>query len=188
MSSVAELGQVPISFTVRRVFDVVATDNTPGQFELLERQVEKPYLKNYDEMNEEGPTEWTRSFDTSNWGFVRAELSGTLVGGAVIACKTPNVTMLEGREDLAVLWDIRVSPELRRQGVGSALFLAVEEWAISRGCRQLKIETQNINVPACNFYARHGCRLGAVTRLAYPELPAEIQLLWYKDLGVSEPG
>ena len=47
---------------------------------------------------------------------------------------------------------------------------------------QLKIETQNTNVRACRFYERQGCQLRAIHRAAYPELPEEIQLLWYKDL------
>ena len=38
------------------------------------------------------------------------------------------------------------------------------------------------NVAACRFYVRQGCTLGAVNRLAYPNLPNEIQMLWYKDL------
>lgn len=90
--------------------------------------------------------------------------------------------MLEGRTDLAVLWDIRVVPAARGQGVGSALFRAAESWAAANGCSRLKIETQNINVPACRFYARHGCVLEAAHRGIYPNLPDEIQRLWYKDL------
>jgi GNAT superfamily N-acetyltransferase len=77
---------------------------------------------------------------------------------------------------------IRVSPDARGQAVGSALFDRVEEWARSQGCRQLKAETQNTNVRACRFYERVGCELRAVHREAYPELPGEIQLLWYKEL------
>ena len=90
--------------------------------------------------------------------------------------------MLEGRDDLAVLWDIRVSPEARGQGIGAALFRAAEEWAKARSCRRLKVETQNINVQACRFYARQGCVLATVDRSAYPELPREIKLIWNKVL------
>ena len=90
--------------------------------------------------------------------------------------------MLEGRSDLAVLWDIRVQPDARRSGVGSALFEAAERWSREQGCAQLKVETQNTNAPACRFYQRHGCRLARVNRNAYPTLPEEIQLLWYKEL------
>ena len=91
--------------------------------------------------------------------------------------------MLENRSDLAVVWDIRVSPDLRGRGIGAALFDSAEKWAETQGCRQLKVETQNINVAACRFYASQGCSLGAIHRFAYPELPDEVQLLWYKTLG-----
>jgi GNAT superfamily N-acetyltransferase len=95
--------------------------------------------------------------------------------------------MLEGRDDLAVLWDIRVSPEARGRGVGAALFRAAERWAKARGCLHLRVETQNINVAACRFYARQGCVLRAVNRHAYAELPDEIQLLWDKILTADVP-
>jgi ribosomal protein S18 acetylase RimI-like enzyme len=90
--------------------------------------------------------------------------------------------MLEGRRDLAVVWDIRVAAEFQRRGVGGRLFRAAEAWAAAKGCRQLKVETQNVNVPACRFYLRMGCTLGSIDRFAYPDLPDEIQLVWYRDL------
>ena len=49
-------------------------------------------------------------------------------------------------------------------------------------CRELKVETQNINVRACRFYARLGCELRVVRAGAYPQFPEEVQLLWYKTL------
>jgi GNAT superfamily N-acetyltransferase len=139
-------------------------------------------MKDYDAVEEESPAHWPDRFDMSNWGLFAAWADGRRIGGATVAFNTPDVDMLEGRKDLAVLWDIRVSPEVQGQGIGSALFKAVEAWAIARGCRQLKVETQNINVRACIFYERHGCELAAVNRLAYPEFPNEVQLFWYKNL------
>ena len=134
----------------------------------------------YDERNP--PARWPAMFDVSRWGMLLARDDARLVGGAVLAFDTPDVTMLEGRDDLAVLWDIRVAADMRRAGVGSALFKAAEEWAVARNCRQMKIETQNVNAAACEFYRRQGCVLGRVVPFAYPDLPNEIQLLWYKEL------
>ena len=57
-----------------------------------------------------------------------------------------------------------------------------EAWARACGATWLKVETQNVNVPACRFYARQGCVLGAVDRFAYPALPDEVRLLWCKHL------
>ena len=180
-----ELARIPIAFKVDRIFDVIVHEGGLGGFTFLESSVDVPYVKDYDAIAGEGPAHWASRFDMTNWGLITSRAGGLCVGGAVVACKTLGAAMLEGRSDLAVLWDIRVAPEFRGQGVGSSLFRAAEEWATARGCRQLKVETQNINVVACRFYARQGCVLGAIHRLAYPELPHEVQLLWYKNLSVA---
>ena len=177
-----ELARIPISFEVESVFNVSAPCGGLGGLVLSERRLDTPYVKDYDTAEGEHPSQWAARFDVSNWGLIGAHSDGTRVGGAVVAFNTRGVQMLEGRGDLAVLWDIRVSPEARGRGAGFALFRAAEAWAAARGCRQLKIETQNINVPACRFYARQGCVLGAINRFAYRELPDEVQLLWYKTL------
>ncbi len=173
---------IPIAFQVGSVFDVTEQTREKTRFTLMERRLDRPYLKDYDAIHGEGPTRWAQQFDVSHWGILVAWLADQRVGGAVVAFDTPSLHMLEGRLDLAVLWDIRVAEEARGQGVGSALFQAAERWARARGCHQLKVETQNINVGACKFYARQGCILTTVNRSAYPELPDEIQLLWTKDL------
>jgi GNAT superfamily N-acetyltransferase len=182
IATLEEYASVPIAFEVSTVLDVAEQSDSFGAFILIERSLDVPYVKDYDAIAGEQPQLWASHFDVSNWGVFMAEIEGQRVGGAVVAFNTPDLIMLEGRDDLAVLWDIRVSPEVRGQGVGSALFRAVERWAEARGCQHLKVETQNINVPACRFYARQGCVLTAVDRYAYPELPEEIQLLWYKAL------
>ena len=182
LTALEDYASVPIAFEVSMVLDVAEQGQGRGEFILTERSLDLPYVKDYDAIAGEQPHQWARRFDMSNWGVLLAQAAGQRVGGAVVACHTPGLIMLEGRDDLAVLWDIRVSPEARGQGVGSALFRAAEAWARARGCRQLKVETQNINVPACRFYARQGCILAAVRRSAYPGLPSEIQLLWHKAL------
>jgi GNAT superfamily N-acetyltransferase len=181
VEALAEYAAVPIVFEVRRVLDVAPVDGGLGGFALSERAVEAPYVKDYD-AHDGGPVRWPQRFDLSRWGLLGARVDGRLVGGAAVAFDTPGVTMLEGRRDLAVLWDLRVAPEARGRGVGTALFRAAEAWAAARACRQLKVETQNVNVPACRFYARQGCVLGGIHRFAYPGLPDEVQLLWYRDL------
>ena len=50
------------------------------------------------------------------------------------------------------------------------------------GFKRLMIETQNVNVAACKFYARQGCYLGAFERYAYTDYPDEVELTWYYDL------
>lgn len=176
-----EYASIPIAFEVKTVLDV-GDHLESGGFTLTERGVQTPYLKDYDAVAET-PTEWTQRFDTSNWGLIIARIDDHCIGGVTVAYDTPGLEMMEGRSDLAVIWDIRVTPVRRQQGVGTSLFKAAEAGAVARGCRHLKVETQNINVAACRFYARRGCVLRAAHRGVYPEFPDEVQLLWYKDLG-----
>ena len=51
-----------------------------------------------------------------------------------------------------------------------------------RGARRLRVETQDVNVPACRLYHAQGFRLERATPGAYAELPNEVQLLWHKPL------
>ena len=183
-SELSEYARIPIAFEVRRVLEVEVRGGGLGGFVLAERAVEVPWVKDYDQ-GEDRPLRWPWRFDVSRWRAFAAHVSGRRVGGAVVAFDTPGVHMLEERRDLAVLWDIRVLPDARGRGVGAALFRAAEAWARGRGCGQMKIETQNINVPACRFYARMGCELGAIHRFAYPDLPHEVQLMWYRDLSAT---
>ena len=182
MTALAEYASVPIAFIVDRVLDVTVRSEDASRFALSERRLEVPYEKDYDGIDGEGPLQWARRFDLSNWALFTARHESRIVGGAAAAFDTAGMTMLEGRRDLAILWDIRVTPDARRRGVGAALFARVEAWARLHGCRQIEIETQNTNVRACRFYERQGCRLRAVDHAAYPAFPHEIQLLWCKDL------
>jgi GNAT superfamily N-acetyltransferase len=178
VAALAEYGGIPIAFEVSEMFDVVAEADG---VRLEARRVPLPYVKDYDAIGE-NPMRWAERFDLSNWGFFSAFKGAQRVGRAAVAYDTSTLEMLEGRRDLALLWDIRVAPLARRRGVGSALFDAVVTWACARGCLHLKVETQNTNMAACRFYEQEGCVLRAVQRDAYPELPDEVQLLWFKDL------
>ena len=171
---------VSIAFRVETFFRLELVENGLGGVKLTEESVEKPFIKNYDLY--EKPSDWARSFDLSNWGILSAFDDGRRVGGAAIAWKTPAVNMLDGRDDLACLWDIRVEQNYRAAGIGRQLFTRAMDWARARNCRQLKIETQNINVPACRFYVRQGCELGAINRFAYPKFINEVQLTWYRNV------
>jgi ribosomal protein S18 acetylase RimI-like enzyme len=184
--TLTEHATLPIAFVVDRILEVTPADGGMGGLAFAEAAVATPYVKDYDAIKGEGPVRWADRFDTSNWALICARQDGARAGGAVIAWSTPGVRMLEGRDDIAVLWDIRVAPAQRCAGVGSALFQAAESWAGALGCDWLKIETQNINIAACRFYRKMGCALRAIDRFAYPELPDEVQLLWWKALE-SEP-
>lgn len=164
-------------FIVGSILDVLPSSD--GTFSLVERSVAAPWEKNYDAIPNEHPTDWPRQFDVRPWAVLLAHADGELAGGAVVATDSPELDMLEHCPDLAVLWDIRVRPDWRGRGVGTRLFRAAAELSGRRGKRELKVETQNINAPACRFYARMGCELRVVTPGTYASLPDEMKLLWY---------
>jgi GNAT superfamily N-acetyltransferase len=178
--TLAEHGRISIAFTVDRV--LVPTGGGLDGISLTEATVAEPYVKDYDAVDGDGPERWARNFDVSNWGMIGAYSGGARVGGAVLAFRTADLYLLAGRTDVAMVWDLRVAPAQRGTGVGSALFRAAEAWAGARGCGWLKIETQNVNAAACRFYRKLGATLGGIDRFAYPGLPHEVQLLWWKAL------
>lgn len=183
-AALSEYARIPIAFEVGSIIEA-RTAAPGGDFVLDERRLSMQFIKDYDAIADNGPLDWPKRFDVSAWGFLAARVGGERVGGATVVIHCADLDMLEERDDLAVLWDLRVAPDARRTGVGSALLTASEQWALQRGARWLKVETQNINAPACHLYARHGFALAAVNAFAYPDLPYEIQFLWYKDIGAS---
>ncbi len=176
----SEYARVPIAFLVTSRLRIEPIEGGLGGLRLVEEPVAAPYLKDFDAGDP--PRRWSDRWDISHWPLLSAFLGSRRIGGAIIAWRTPGVNMLEGRDDLAVLWDIRVDPNYRGRGVGSELFARAFEWAGGKGCSLLKVEAQNINVPACRFYASQGCELRAICPGAYTDAPEEVQLLWYIDL------
>lgn len=183
-----QYGTIPILFEVRSILQPHLIEGGAGGIELREVDLPAPYIKDYDTLQGGRPETWSTQFNLDNWAVFLAEGQTGYLGGAVVAFDTPGVRMLEGRRNLAVLWDIRVHPHVRGRGIGTRLFHEAIEWARAHGCTNLKAETQNTNIPACRFYARQGCELRAIDRFAYseePEVAQEIMLLWQKALSFS---
>jgi GNAT superfamily N-acetyltransferase len=178
----AEYAAIPIAFQVGSALSAQPSEGRG--FTLTEHLVNPPYIKDYDKISEP-PEAWADRFDTSMWHMWLARVGNRGIGGVTVALGTSGLDILEGRSDLAVLWDLRVAPALRGRGVGRALFLAASSWARGHGCTELKVETQNINAPACRFYAALGCQLRTVRADAYPRCPGEVQFLWYRSLSRS---
>jgi GNAT superfamily N-acetyltransferase len=177
-----DYASVPIKVEVKSTLQVELVDGGLGGMLLRQVPVERPYVKDYDSYGET-PTDWPKLFNVTNWGFFLAMDGEKPAGAAAVAFDTSGVFMLEARRDLAVLWDIRSHPAYR--GVGIPLFRYAAEWSRKRGCRQMKVETQNVNVSACSFYLRMGCQLGGIHRFGYAAVPSvahEVMLKWYFSL------
>lgn len=178
----AEYAQVPIGFTVAEFFDDRALAGLKRDASAQAVAVSTPYWKDYDSYPGGHPTAWPHRFDLSRWNILAAYDGTRRVGGVVVIVDDPQIDLLRDCHACALLWDIRVKLDARRQGIGSALLEAAGRSACKLGAQRLRVETQNINVPACRFYHRHGFRLERVIPGAYAELPNEVQLLWRKPL------
>lgn len=174
--------QIPMLVHVTRELRLEKPDNGLGGLLLHEVPV-SPYTKDLSQY--EIASDYEKEFDISNWKFFMAFDGDIPVGGITLASRTENVQMLDGRNDLCVLWDIRVHDAYKRQGIGKKLFDLGVQWAVETGLSQMKIECQNNNVPACKFYQKQGAVLSAINEYAYHQDPAirgEIQLIWYLEL------
>lgn len=175
--------RVPISFWVTSRLKV---HEDPSGVRLEEIPVGDRF-KDYDAEPYESPAQLAQRFDLQNWGLLSIWVDGARVGGSVLACRTPGVSMLEGRDDLALVWDLRIAPERRGAGLGRSLWQASEAWARQHDCKTIKVETQDVNVVACRFYESLGCTLRAIDPHAYPASFDEVQFLWYKELSDNSP-
>jgi GNAT superfamily N-acetyltransferase len=186
-SQLAEYAAVPIRFCVTHritIGDIAdLAHHEPGII-----PVQVPFEKDYDALAGMSPTSWPSRFRLGDWKIIVARLGGVIVGGAAIAPAADVGMDLDGRGDTAVLWDLRVAPNVRGQQIGTALFRASERWAAQGAFTVLLAETQDINVAACRFYQSMGCALVAYEPKAYPEFPDETLLLWRRDLAVDRLG
>jgi ribosomal protein S18 acetylase RimI-like enzyme len=174
--------EVTIAFTATSRLRVDPIDNGLGGVRLVEEPLTSPEFHDGDAIEGEGPLSWLDRWDISRWVAISAFDGEQRVGGAVVGGHTGDVWFLRGREDMSALWDIRIDPGYRRQGVGRALLERAAEWSRRQGFRWLKIETQNTNVAACRFYESMGARLGAFDRFAYANIPEETELDWFLEL------
>jgi hypothetical protein len=62
-----EYASISIAFEVSSILDVRATGDGLDEFVLTERCLAVPYVKDYDSIKGEKPTQWERRFDMSNW-------------------------------------------------------------------------------------------------------------------------
>ncbi len=181
-TDLAVYASIPIAFSVTSVIDLTRLRVGAPRQELHEIPLAQISTKDYDALPGNGPTAWPTRFDLRHWAFALASHAGRRVGGATVVVGAPDVDLCMGREDHAILWDIRVAPGERGQGIGAGLLAAAVTAARTRDARHLRVETQQINVAACRFYQRMGFLLEAINRDAYPDLPDEVQLLWGMDL------
>lgn len=177
-----EYDKIPMLVHVKSILTLEKIENGLGGILLKETPIEEQ-LKDLGVYEE--ATKYAKEFDITNWAFFMAFDNELPIGAVTVASKTKNVNMLDGRDDMSVLWDIRVDDRYKKQGIGTKLFTMATEWSKLNGFKQIKIECQNNNVQACKFYHKQGAALGKIDEYAYyddSDIQNEVQLIWYLDL------
>lgn len=168
---------VSIAFEVGEIVDLDAA--LPGPQTVLKTfKVSSPYVKDYDAIAGNHPTDWPLRYRVDDWLIFTAHEEGRQIAGLIVvgdAALVPEPTAM-------LLWDLRVEPKRRHGGIGRRLLELTEAAVRARGSRALYAETQDVNAGACRFYARQGFVLDSITRHAYPDLAGEARLIWKKDL------
>ena len=180
ISQLAEQGKIPMAFRVERYLDVTPSPGARGVLLLKEQVARHPFDKDYDAIPGNAPADWPAKFHTASWALLGAYQRDERVGGAVLI--PPGTDGVNREPGVVVLWDLRVVPGKRGDGVGATLFKAAMSWGKGKGLSTLQAETQNINLAACRFYERMGCRLVSADANAYPEFPDEVRMIWRKQL------
>jgi len=180
----SQYDQIPMKINVSAYYNIEKHNRGLGGFSLVETPVE-PYIKDFCNGKNKTISRWEKRWDTTNWAFFIAFYGDRPIGGATVATRTKEINMLSGRDDLAVLWDIRVDDDYKHKGIGQSLFDMAVKWSREQGLVQMKIECQNNNIPAIKFYHKQGAVLSAIDEYAYynePKYRHEIQLIWMLDL------
>ncbi len=173
-----EYDNIPFYYETTKKYNLIKINNGLGEIKMELVNVSK-FHKDFGKRT----SRWKELFNLDNWKFFAAyNEDNKMIAGCTVATRTDDCLMLENRNDLAVLWDIRVVDEYKHQGIGQKLFNMAKEFAINNGFKQLKVECQNTNPVAVNFYQKQGMIIREINEHAYPDCPNETQLLFYLDL------
>lgn len=179
LDRVMEHERIPIAFTCTSRLD--AAQLLKGNW--VETLV-TPWQKDYDGYPEDLPRATVARFP-GKWGLIAAFEGEKRLGGILLLTDAPSFDLLEGRKDLAMMPDVRVHPDGRGKGVGRALVEEALKWSRRNNCVEMRVETQDVNVSACRFYAAMGFRVYSVNPNAYGPGYDETQILWTREVYIA---
>ena len=81
----------------------------------------------------------------------------------------------------ALIEDIAVAKDWRKKGIGTVLLQKAIEWAIQNNLTGVMLETQDVNISACRFYAKNNFIIGGVDNMLYSTFQTahEKGIFWY---------
>jgi ribosomal protein S18 acetylase RimI-like enzyme len=153
------------SFVTDRIF---AIRRIGLSFELVDEPCESPFVKHYMVSLTEGTV-------SSALVTLAACENGTLRGFAVVTDQAWN--------HRAVISDFYIDRQFRRRGLGKGMMNEVCRQLLANSPRTLWVETQNVNLPAVEFYLGIGFELCGWDSTLYPEPhAAEVAIFLSKNI------
>ena len=103
---------------------------------------------------------WTKYLRQEIWGSDKwcalvAEQNGDVVGQIMGVLRNPVPVFEPGT--YGYVTDIVVDPQVRRRGVGKALFQSLEAWFLERGASHLELQVLEHNPASQAFWRAMGC-------------------------------
>lgn len=91
------------------------------------------------------------------------------------------IKLLSNWNGYTLIEDIGVSKNARNKGIGTKLLEAAVQWAKQNRHIGLMLETQDVNLAACRFYARNNFVIGGVDTMLYSKFSTakEKAIFWY---------
>jgi len=173
IDNIKEYDSIESKYETNKIYELKKIDRGLGGF-VLEPKSVKTFYKKFTETTDD----WVKFFDVKDWKIFVAYDNDIKVGGAVLSFMLDRV----GGKKHAVLWDLRVIEDYKHQGIGQKLFDKIKEEAKNSKDTEIKIECQNTNYAAVNFYYKQGAELKCINEQAYADYKDEIQMIWYLEL------
>lgn len=118
-------------------------------------------------VDDENPSAWRKEISMRNFTMVGFREGDRPVAAMSLVHDNPTVRMLDGRKDVLLIWDLRVHPDHKRKGYGKALIDFARLKAKELKVNHLRLETQNTNPKALEFYLAMGFELIHIREHAY---------------------
>ncbi len=154
---------IPMHISGNRIYRLTRPDAMTLQLCEEERE---PFA--FDVLDEH-PASWNAFISFRNFNMVGIYEGEQAVAAMSLVHDNPSVRMLDGRKDVLLLWDLRVLPDHQGKGYGKALVSYARKKAGTLGMKHLRIETQNTNPDAVDFYKAMGFELAHIREHAYSD-------------------
>lgn len=177
-ADIPRLGEIDANFESQRYLAVVKTvEGLNVTWRLGEQPLDPPFASSDYGLDERERGEIGARLQAADGLYLVVEHAGRLI--ALLDVER------ERWRSTAMVWNILVDRQHRRQGLGKELMKRAVAWARKNKLRALVLETQTNNYPACCFYLQLGFKLCGVDDHFYSNDDIgvkEVAIFWWYEV------